>query len=76
MASGIVRKLERDDSASGMRIYFPKKYGLNVAFHRFYHECTPIIYKMDLAKVGRFVSGCKLGEEELKRNLVGSVFIA
>jgi len=73
MASSVARKLEQDDCP--MRIYFPKKYGLNVAFHRFYHECTPIIYKMDKAKVLRFINGCKLSEDEIKRNLVGSVFM-
>jgi 5'-3' exoribonuclease 2 len=72
MASSIARKLEQEDCP--MRIYFPKKYGLNVAFHRFYHECTPIIYKMDLSKVARFIKGCKLTEDELKRNLEGKLF--
>ena len=39
MAGDVARKLEHEDCP--MRIYFPKKYGLNVAFHRFYHECSP-----------------------------------
>ena len=72
MASSVARKLEQEDCP--MRIYFPKKYGLNVAFHRFYHECTPIIYKMDLSKVSRFIKGCNLTEDELKRNLEGKLF--
>ena len=72
MASSVSKKLEQEDCP--MRIYFPKKYGLNVAFHRFYHECTPIIYKMDIAKVRRFLNGCKLSEDELKRNLEGKVY--
>ena len=72
MASSIARKLEQEDSP--MRIYFPKKYGLNVAFHRFYHECTPIIYKMDPVKVAKFIKGCPLTEDELKRNLEGKVY--
>jgi len=72
MASSVARKLEQNDCP--MRVYFPKKYGLNVAFHRFYHECTPIIYKMDLSKVGRFINGCKLSEEELKRNIEGKIY--
>ena len=72
MASSVARKLEQEDCP--MRIYFPKKYGLNVAFHRFYHECTPIIYKMDLTKVGRFINGCKLSEDELTRNLEGKIY--
>ena len=28
-----------------------KNYGLNLPFHRYYYECTPIIYKMDLNNV-------------------------
>jgi hypothetical protein len=58
-----------------MRIYFPKRYALNVAFHRYYHECTPIIYKMEIGKVKKFIKDCKLNEDELKRNLEGKLFI-
>jgi 5'-3' exonuclease len=72
MASSIAKKLEENDCP--MRVYFPKKYGLNVAFHRFYHECTPIIYKMDLGKVAKFIKSCNLTEDELKRNLEGKVY--
>jgi 5'-3' exonuclease len=73
MASDIVKKLEQNNCP--MHIYFPKKYSLNVAFNRFYHECTPIIYKIELSKVERFISTCKLNENELKRNIIGNVFI-
>lgn len=73
MAKDIVRKLS--DEQCHMRIYFPKKYGLNVAFHRYYHECTPIIYKMELSKVKKFIKECKFNEDEYKRNLVGTLFI-
>lgn len=72
MASSIARKLEQEDCF--MHIYFPKKYGINVAFHRFYHECTPIIYNMDLSKVAKFIKNCNLTEDELKRNLEGNIF--
>jgi 5'-3' exonuclease len=72
MAADIVKKLEKEDSF--IRIYFPKKYALNVAFHRYYHECTPIIYKMELNKVMKFLSTCKLNENELKRNIIGKIF--
>lgn len=72
MPTDAVRRMTMPESP--MQIYFPKKYGLNVAFHRYYHECTPIMYKMDLAKVIRFVNGCKLTEDELKRNLAGTEF--
>jgi len=58
-----------------MNIYFPKTYGLNVAFHRYYYECTPIICKMDIDKVRKFVKECKFTEDELRRNLVGDLFI-
>ena len=68
-----VRKLT--DIKCPMNIYFPKKYGLNVAFHRYYHECTPILYKMDLDIVKKFMKDCKLNEDELRRNLIGDLFI-
>ncbi len=74
MAVDIVRKMEKEGEDSIMRVYFPKKYGLNVAFHRYYHECTPILYKMNIDKVMQFVNGCKLTESELNRNLVGNLF--
>jgi len=73
MAKDIVKKLS--DENCHMRIYFPKRYALNVAFHRYYHECTPIIYKMELSKVKKFIKECKLTEDELKRNLAGTLFI-
>ena len=63
------------DPKCPMNIYFPKQYGLNVAFHRYYHECTPIIYKMDLIKVKKFMKECKFTEDELKRNIQGDLFI-
>jgi 5'-3' exonuclease len=64
------------DPKCPMNIYFPKKYSLNVAFHRYYHECTPIIYKMDMDKVKKFMKECKFTEDELRRNLPGEVFTA
>ena len=57
-----------------MNIYFPKKYSLNVAFHRYYYECSPIIYRMDIDKVKKFMKECKYSEDELRRNLVGDLF--
>jgi 5'-3' exoribonuclease 1 len=58
-----------------MNIYFPKKYGLNVAFHRYYYECSPIIYKMDLMKVKKFLKECSFTEDEKKRNMIGELFV-
>ena len=58
-----------------MNIYFPKKYGINVAFCRYYHECTPIIYHMDYDKVKKFIKECKFTEDELRRNIAGDLFI-
>ena len=63
------------DPKCPMNIYFPKKYSLNVAFHRYYYECTPIIYRMDMDKVKKFMKECKYSEYELQRNLVGENFI-
>jgi 5'-3' exoribonuclease 2 len=62
------------DPKCPMNIYFPKKYSLNVAFHRYYHECTPIIYRMDMEKVKKFMKECKYTEDELRRNLDGELF--
>lgn len=72
MAVEISRKL--NDESCPMRIYFPKRYGLNVAFHRYYHECTPILFKMDRYQVEKWLKDCKYSEDELKRNLVGNIF--
>ena len=58
-----------------MNIYFPRKYSLNVAFHRYYHECTPIIFRMDMDKVKKFMKECKYSEDELRRNITGNLFI-
>jgi len=63
------------DPKCPMNIYFPKKYSLNVAFHRYYYECTPIIYRMDMDKVKKFMKECKYSEDELRRNLAGENFI-
>jgi 5'-3' exonuclease len=72
MAIDIQRKL--DDEKCLMKIYFPKKYGLNVAFHRYYHECTPIIYNMEMSKINAFIKTCNLNEDEKKRNIKGELF--
>jgi 5'-3' exoribonuclease 2 len=73
MAQDIARKIGSEQCP--MRIYFPKRYSLNVAFHRYYHECTPVIYKMEIGKVKKFIKDCKFTEDELKRNLTGNIFI-
>jgi len=73
MAQDIARKIGSEQCP--MHIYFPKRYSLNVAFHRYYHECTPIIYKMEIGKVKKFIKDCKFTEDELKRNLTGNIFI-
>lgn len=72
MAVEIARKLV--DESCPMRIYFPKRYGLNVAFQRYYHECTPILFKMDRQYVEKWLKDCKYSEDELKRNQIGNVF--
>ena len=67
--------LQLETDKCPMNIYFPKTYSLNVAFHRNYYECTPIIYKMELIKVKKFIKECKMTEEEKQRNCVGQLFI-
>ena len=73
MVGDAARQLETEKCT--MNIYFPKKYGLNVAFHRYYYECSPIIYKMDLIKVKKFLKECQMTEDEKKRNMVGQLFV-
>ncbi len=73
MVGDAARQLENEKCH--MNIYFPKKYGLNVAFHRYYYECSPIIYKMDLMKVKKFLKECSFTEDEKKRNEVGKLFV-
>lgn len=74
MAEDIQKKLNQDNCS--MNIYFPKRYALNIAFNRYYHECTPIIYKMDLIKINKFINSCKFTDNEQKRNkLDNHIFI-
>jgi 5'-3' exoribonuclease 2 len=73
MLHDAIHKLMKENSP--MHIYFPKKYAINVAFHRYYHDCTPIMYKMELSKVQKFVKDCKFTEDELRRNQQGTLFI-
>jgi 5'-3' exoribonuclease 1 len=68
-------KLQLESEKSTMNIYFPKQYSLNVAFHRYYYECTPIIYKMDLIKVKHFIKECKMTTEEKQRNTIGELLV-
>jgi len=67
MAVDIVKKLN-NPLYEHMNIYFPKKYAIDVAFHRYYYECLPIIHKMDKNKVIKFIKECHFTEEEIKRN--------
>ena len=67
------RKL--NDPACHMNIYFPKKYSLNVAFHRYYHECIPIIPRMDIDKIKKFMAQCRFTDDELRRNQTGAIYI-
>ena len=73
MALDIQTKLESEECP--IKIYFPKKYGINVAFHRYYHECTPIIYKMEMKKIKTFMKIIKLSPDEIERNKVNELFI-
>ena len=73
MVGNAARQLETEKST--MNIYFPKKYGLNVPFHRYYYECSPIVFKMDLIKVKKFLKECQFTEDEKHRNMVGELFI-
>ena len=72
MARDIAAKL--DDEKCPMRLYFPRRYGLNVAFNRYYHECIPIITNIDMNKVKSFMKTIKLSDEENERNKRGTLF--
>lgn len=59
-----------------LSIYFPKKYTLNVAFHKYYYECTANIPKMKTKFIEKFIKdNCKLTNDELERNKKGELFI-
>jgi 5'-3' exonuclease len=62
------------DNKSPMKIYFPKSYGLNVAFHMKYYECTPIIANIEIEKVKKFMNDCKMSDDEISRNIRGTLF--
>ena len=72
MARDISQKLESEQCP--LRIYFPIKYGLNVAFNRYYHECIPNIYRMDMKKVNSFIKTIKFTDDEIERNKMGKEF--
>jgi hypothetical protein len=63
------------DIKSPMKIYFPKKYGLNVAFHSKYYECTPIMPNIDIEKAKKFMKECKFTEDEHIRNMRCDLFV-
>lgn len=59
-----------------LSIYFPKKYTLNVAFHKYYYECTANIPKIKTKFIEKFIKdNCKLTNDELERNRKGELFI-
>lgn len=58
-----------------MEKYFPKKYTLNVAFHRYYYECSANIERFDSSKAKQFMKNVRLTEEELDRNKVSELFM-
>jgi 5'-3' exonuclease len=72
MAKDIDNKL--NTKGNKMEIYFPKKYTLNVAFHRYYYECSANIEKFDSSKAKQFMKNVKLTEDEKERNKESKLF--
>jgi len=53
------------------RLYFPRKYALNMALHTKYYECTPKgVGKIDMDRTTSLVKKCKLTSTELERNTI------
>lgn len=73
MAKDIEKKLK--DEHTVMDVHFPKKYTLNVAFHRYYYECSANIPRFESSVVRRFMKRIKLSNEEEDRNKVSELFI-
>lgn len=59
------------------RVYFPRKYALNMALHTKYYECTPKgVGKIDMDRASSLVKKCTLTPSELERNTIsGEVHI-
>ena len=55
--------------------YFPAKYGLNLLFQRYYHECTPQIPHLPRQLVEKVVARCEMSSDEIARNRVGDIWI-
>lgn len=73
MAKDIEKKLKEERTA--MDIHFPKKYTLNVAFHRYYYECSANIPRFESSTVRRFMKKIKLSDDEEDRNKESEIFI-
>lgn len=73
MATDISNKLTQGNS--NIDLYFPNKYNLNVAFHRYYYECSANIPKFDMKDVNKFMKSINLTDEEIERNGISKLFI-
>lgn len=73
LAADIQRKLNEENC--GLKLYFPKKCGLNVVFHRYYHECTFNMMRIDYDKIKKFMKNVKLTPEEQTRNKITELFV-
>ena len=58
-----------------LKPYFPEKYGINLLFNRYYHECTPQIPHLNRQLVEKIVSRCELTADENERNKIGDIWI-
>ena len=64
-----------DSNNSNLQMYFPKKYIINVIFNRYYHECLPVIPRIEISLINDFIKSVKLSSKEVDRNKVETEFI-
>ncbi len=72
MAKDINKKLT--DKGTMMDVHFPKKYTLNVAFHRYYYECSANIPRFESSVARKFMKQIKFTKDEEERNKESKLF--
>jgi len=63
------------DNKCNLNIYFPNRYIINVIFNRYYHECLPIIPRIEITLINDFIKNLKLSSKEESRNKFEKEFI-
>ena len=73
MCGDIIKKLESNHD--DILIYFPKEYSLNLAFHRYYHECSAKIPRFDYSIIKSFIKKCKFSSKEIERSVMNNIYV-